>query len=216
MKTHQINWLAILLEAFFVVLGVLLALGANNWRDHHNNQLHAETALISIVEELHANHEAVNTAINYHSYLMDTLYKFMGRYANQPDKFPDADVFNKGFTNPAVPLSRAWEAANATGVIEYMPYDQVLLISQVYKSQEQYENQSHAIGQQIYGRMFNEGMGGILQNYKNMTQIIGTFAYNECGLAFAYKEVIPQLKQSTNQDSTQLEIPVFCNYMPKR
>ncbi len=216
MKTGQINWLAIFLEAFFVVLGVLLALGANNWRDHYKNKQHAETALTSIVEELHANHEAVSTAINYHSYLMDTLYKFMGRYASQPDKYPGADVFNKGFTNPAVPLSRAWEAANATGVIEYMPYDQVLLISQVYKSQEQYESQSHAIGQQIYESMFKDGMGGILQNYKNLTQIVGTFAYNECGLASAYKEVIPQLRQDNSQDSTNLEVPRFCSYIPQK
>lgn len=78
MRSENINLRVILLETFFLVLGVLLALGANNWREQHNNEQRAETARLSILEELKSNQEAVTAAIDYHSYLMDTVYKFMG------------------------------------------------------------------------------------------------------------------------------------------
>ncbi len=210
MKASTLNWRATLLEAFFLVLGVVLALGASNWRENRTNRQRADVALNSIIEELHANHEAVTEAIAYHSHLLDTLSRYMGRFHNEPARFPGRDVFNKGFTNPAVPLSRAFEAASATGVIEFMPYEKVLLISQVYKNQEQYEIQSRSVGQQIYGRMFDQGTDGVLQNYRNLTQIIGSFVYTECGLIAAYAEVLPALKPGT-----EMETPPFCQYIPR-
>ena len=212
MNENPINWRATLLEAFFLVLGVVLALAAGDWLENQNNKKRAATALVSIIEELNANHQSVSVAINYHSQLLDTLYKYMQQHIQESESFPDANVFPKGFVNPASPLSRAWEAASATGIIEYMPYEDVLLISQVYMSQERYEAQSLSIGQQIYGRMFEEGTMGILRNYRNLTEIIGALVYTECSLATEYARVIPELLQ----DSTSVSIPQFCQYIPKR
>ena len=80
MKTDNINWFAIFLEAFFVVLGVFLALAASDWRDDYNKQQQAGVALRSIIEEMDANRVSVNEAIVYHTGLMDTLYKHMRAY----------------------------------------------------------------------------------------------------------------------------------------
>lgn len=99
-----------------------------------------------------------------------------------------------------------------TGVIEFMNYEEVLLISQTYKHQEQYESQSRAIGQQIYNRMFERGTQGVLQNYRNHVQILGAFVYTECSLAKEYSHVIPLLQSG----STAMEVPRFCQYIPSR
>lgn len=212
MKGNEINWRAALLEAFFLVLGVLLAMGAANWRENRANERRAATALQSVIEELNTNHKAVIDAIDYHSQLLDTLYQHMGRYAGNPEVIPGTDVFTGGFVKPAVPLSGAWEAAMATGITEYMPFEDVLLISQIYKNQEQYDTQSKFVGQQIYGRLFDQGTTGILNNYQNLTQIIGSFVYSECGLEAEYASVIFTL----SGDSTIVATPQFCNYIPQR
>ncbi len=211
-KSSGINWLAVFIEAFLVVLGVLLALAANNWRDEHNQRQRAEVAMQSILEELDLNRLALGDAIVYHTGLMDTLYGHMRAYGIAAANKPGIDVFQKGFVHPAQPLSRAWEAANATGLVESMPYEDVLLISNVYKHQEQYEVLSRTFGQQIYSRMFDGGTESILDNYQNLAQIIGSFAYTECNLADEYIEVLSGLKE----DSTQLARPIYCNYLPSQ
>ncbi len=212
MRNNQINWLAILVEAFFLVLGVLLALAATNWREDNKKKQSAEIALQSIAEELASNHQQVTEALLYHGQIMDTLYKHMRAYPGPSAPVPSGDVFPKGFMNPASPLSGAWEAAIATGVIENASYEKVRMVSQVYEMQEQYDVQSQAVGQQIYGRMFEEGMSGILKNYRNLAQIVGAFFYTECGLLTEYAAVVPALRG----DSTQLAIPQFCQNLPAR
>ncbi len=212
MKSKSINLRAILLETFFLVLGVLLALAANNWRENSNNRQRAAMARASIVEELATNHNAMEGAIGYHSQLMDTLYKFMRQYGQTPDRFPGTEVFHKGFVNPASTLSSAWDAATGAGVVEHLPYDELLLIARIYKLQEQYEIQSRSIGQQIYSHMFDEGTQAIVQNYRNLVQIIGSFVYTECGLAEEYARVIPLLKK----DSQEVSVPPTCQYVPRR
>ncbi len=172
----------------------------------------AELALESITEELIANHGAVSTAINYHGQLMDTLYKHMAAYPGDAGPVPGVDVFSKGFINPAAPVSGAWEAALATGVVENASYDKVRIISQVYETQAQYETQSSSIGEQIYSRMFENGTRGIVKNYHNLAQIVGSFFYTECGLAEEYARVVPLLKS----DSTLLITPQACQYLPQR
>ena len=219
MNANPINWRATLLEAFFLVSGVVLAMAAGNWRENHNNKLRADIALESIMEELNANHASVTLAIGYHGHLLDTLYRYMGRHIQEAESFPGMEMFSKGFINPASLLSGAWDAATATGIIEFMPYEKVLRISQVYKRQELYEAQSRSVGQLIYQRMFDEGTMGIVQNYRNLTQIIGSVAYTECGLARAYVEVLPELKEkmyAPETDSVVISIPQFCQYIPQR
>jgi hypothetical protein len=62
----KIDWRPILLEAAFVVLGVVLALGANEWRKSYVDRRNAEAALASIREELQANRTVVGESFDYH------------------------------------------------------------------------------------------------------------------------------------------------------
>lgn len=211
-RTASINYKSILLEAFFVVLGVVLAFAANNFREQRNNERRAEAALLSIVDELESNHASFIKAIEYHSFLSDTLYKFARSYGNDPERYPSGQLFSKGFINPATPISRAWDAAASTGIIEYIPYDEVLLISKVYENQQRYETQSVMVATEVYSLMFNHGIEGIRKKYQNLANITGSFFYRECELVSAYAEVLPALRR----DSVTVAIPQYCNYLPKR
>ena len=164
------------------------------------------------MEELSSNHEEIVASIHYHGFLMDTLHKFMRVYGNDPNRYPGSDVFHKGFINPATPLSRAWDVASNTGVIEFIPYEDVLLVSQVYENQDSYDMQSSMVGAEIYSLMFNEGIEAMGRNYRNFTSIVGSFVYRECELANDYARVLPKLRR----DSSTVEVPVFCSYMPAR
>lgn len=135
--TNRIAWTPILLQAFFVVLGVVLALGANEWREQASHARHADRALESIQEELKANREAVSASLDYHLHLTDTLRYFIPRAdGTPPAQQADYRLFSRGYIGPATVLSTAWDVANTTNAVSYMDYDDVLLLSRTYASQE--------------------------------------------------------------------------------
>ena len=166
----------------------------------------------SIVEEISFNQGMVAEAVTYHSMLLDTLQGFIYVHGRSPSIVPPVSMFYRGFTSPAPVISRAWEVASATGVVEYIPYEDVLTVSRLYENQNRYEEQSEMISHEIYGQIFQHGYQGILQNYQNLFAVIGTFLYRECELLQAYSDVLPQYVE----ESTVLEIPEACSRMPKR
>ena len=105
--THQrsINWRTLLLEAFFIVLGVMLALGANDLREQRNNVRDAATALESIRDELAAWQTAnVTGTISYMAYddvlLLSRIYESQRQYYDQ-QKLVGQNIyttfFNEGY-----------------------------------------------------------------------------------------------------------------------
>ena len=219
--THQrrIDWRTLLLEVFFILLGVVLALAANDWREHRSNLRRADTALESIRDELDANRQAVDNALAYHIHLYDTLRTYLQPVSQRdgatPAPQPDMGVFSEGFIHPATTFSTAWETANVTDAISYMTYDDVLLLSRIYENQRQYYDQQKLVGQNIYTTLFNEGSAGMLRNIENLQFIIITFIYRECQLLEDYDEVLPQLP-TREQALAYPPAPEFCAFMPRR
>ncbi|HEX8691960.1 MAG TPA: hypothetical protein VF746_06055 [Longimicrobium sp.] len=190
-----LDWRPILLEAFFVVLGVVLALAANEWRQGAVNRREAATALAGVREELAANRRAVLESAEYHLRLGDTLTALVrsARPGGPPGAVPDPRLFDRGFVHPAQLLSTAWDAASATDVVRHMDYGDVLTIARIYEEQRDYARQSEVVGGLIYTGLLNQGFGGMLRNYPNLNTIIGTFWYRECQLLRRYDEVLARL-----------------------
>ena len=196
---RRVNWRTLLLEVFFIVLGVVLALGANAWREHRSHLRHAAIALESIRDELEANRQAVDKSLTYHAQLYDTLNTY-ARPASQNDgAAPTMGVFAGGFINPATTFSTAWEAANVTDAVGYMAYDDVLSLSRVYERQREYYDQQKLVGQNIYTTLFNEGRAGMLRNFENLQSILGTFMYRECDLLERYDAVLPDCRPTSRR-----------------
>jgi hypothetical protein len=178
---------AALLEAGFVVLGVILALIANEWRQDVADRHRADVALTSMVDELEANRAAVAASHDYHANLLREL-------AAATAGPPPIQVFSQGFVNPAQVLSTAWDTASQTGALEHIPYATVLQLSAMYERQDEYRNQAHTIGPIIYGEMFRGGAQAIVENYRNLASIIQTFLYREAQLIAAYDTTLDLLR----------------------
>lgn len=202
----RFDWWPVLLEAFFVVMGVVLALAANEWRQHRADARRAHTALEAIGEELEANREAVAQSLAYHFQLDDTLRAF-ARQAS-PDAHPDARTFARGFVAPASVLTTAWETAAATDAIGHMPYSRVVQLNRVYEQQRKYEAQAEVVGQIIYQQLFSQGFDQMLRHYRNLNTIVGTFWYRECQLLETYDTALDALGRPP-----RATLPAPCRYI---
>lgn len=190
-QKSSINIKAIFLEAFFVVLGVVLAFAANEWRENRNHKNHAQQALSTIVDEIVTNQKAVEEKLAYHSYLIDTLSAYLTGHTENPK--PDYRVFSKGFISPAYPLSTAWDVAQATDALSAMDYQDVLILSRIYNLQERYNFQSQSIAGNIYEIMLTTGSENILDNTNNLLSVLHMFTFREKELIRNFKEVLKEV-----------------------
>ncbi len=187
-ESRRIRLAPILLEASFVVLGVFLALVANEWRSNVNARERAVLARAGIVEEIRTNREAVRQMRDYHAHLIDTLRTFPS-----DGPAPSPRVFARGFANAATTLSTAWDAANATDAVSYMAFDDVLAFSALYAEQRRYERVTEEIGSVIFGEIFARGSFGVTERYRNLADINGSLLYLEHGLVAAYDSMLTRL-----------------------
>jgi hypothetical protein len=176
-------------EAAFVVLGVVLALGANEWRESRARRSEANAALSEIVQELRGNRATVQQSFTYHSSVLDTL-----RQHDERRGPPDIRVFSRGFVSPAQVNQTAWETAAQTGALSHIAYEDVLLLSRAYRQQQRYDEQAGSIGQIIYAELYRAGPNSIVRNYHNLAAIIGTFAYRERGLLALYDSTLTAVR----------------------
>ena len=182
----------ILLEASFVVLGVFLALVANEWRSDANARERATHARASIVEEIETNRAATAASHAYHGRLLDSLRTYF-----PPDHPPPSPtLFSRGFIRPITLLNTAWEAANATDAVGHMDYDEVLAFSKLYAMQRRYERSATEAGSVIYSEIMARGVPGVAANHRNLAYLIGAFYYLEEGLLEAYDEALGALSEA--------------------
>lgn len=182
----------ILLEAFFVVLGVFLALAANAWREDASARERAEHARFSIVEEIEVNRAATVSVLAYHQRLLDSLRL----YAPAGHPPPSPVLFDRGFLRPTTLLSTAWEAASATDAVNHMDYQEVLAFSQLYAMQRRYERSALEAGSVLYGEIMARGTHGVAANHRNLSHIIMAFSYLERELLAAYDETMDRLGEA--------------------
>jgi hypothetical protein len=214
-RLRAIDWRPILLEAFFVVLGVVLALAANEWRQSIADRRSAATALESIHEELDANRRSVLASVKYHLHLSDTLRVVLREAAARGDSASPASirVFTQGFVHPAQLLSTAWETAAATQAVRHMAHDDVLVLARIYDQQRRYATQSEQIGGLIYGEIFARGTSGVIRNAANLASIISAFWYRECELLIGYDQALAELR---GRSTERREVPERCRRPPGR
>lgn len=180
--------LAALLEAGFVVLGVVLAFAVNEWRQAREDRDRAEAALASVVEELRSNRQAVAEAREYHVGLLNRLQALRGE-----GEEPTIADFPKGFIAPATPFRTAWESAADTGALADLPYDTVLRLSRLYAEQDRYAHQAQTAGEVIYAELLDIGGFGILQKHAQLPFFIATFSFREGELLASYDAALEWL-----------------------
>jgi hypothetical protein len=183
---------ATVLEAFLVVLGVVLAFAANEMRQGKLKREHARSALESVVEELKTNRAAVQESLQYH---LDSL-KIIARLQRQ-SLAPQRSDFTKGFIFPARVFRTAWESASQTGALDTINYSRVLRLNKVYAQQDWYEEQVRIGGQILLTELFHGGARAVLENYVNLASLIRSFTIREEKLLQLYEETLSGMHPKT-------------------
>lgn len=111
------------------MLGVLLALGLNEWRETRSHHAQANAALLNIKNELQSNLKALTIL---HENNTETV-KLMAE--NQ-----DADSSEERKFIPGLQLREtAWETFLSTNTSNYVDYKTVLILSETYSMQNVYK-----------------------------------------------------------------------------
>ena len=173
-----------IIEAVLVVLGVVLALAANEWRESARDHAAAMRALASIKEEIETNMEAVSQSRNYHSEKIQILREQQSDAALNPQDFP------KGFIFPARVSRSAWSSASETGAFSHLQFEHVLEISRIYDQQKAYEQQIAADAEILYRELFEKGIDGVIENPKGLATMLGSLIYRDAELLKSYEEFL--------------------------
>jgi hypothetical protein len=122
---HHAETLAI--ETFSVVLGIILAFGANAWHEQRTHAADAHEAMVAIRNELAINDSVLHTKLAYHREMQDSLTALLGRTKTREAAGGQLAIKNWNGLQPPQLLDDAWQTARSTQAIQYVPYDVVIL-----------------------------------------------------------------------------------------
>ena len=179
-------------DVVLVVLGAMLALAADEWRETRQRRERVRVALVGIRDELRANQQRVRTARDKHVRIVDTLQKIQARGA-----LPPPQIYMNGMWNPASVTSAAWEAARETGALADMPMATVLELARVYHAQEDYETLGDGVGVGVMNDVRQFGMEGVLRDrFQQFIPLALDASNRESVMLGRYEQVLarPELK----------------------
>jgi hypothetical protein len=180
---------AALRDVALVVLGALLALGADQWREGRERARRAELALEAIRTELETNLRMVEEARAHHTRVRDTLRAYVDRR-----ELPPPRVYLGGIFNPAPVTSTAWDAAREAGALAELPYAVVLHVAPVYETQARYRASADGVAREILTDIMRLGFEPTLRD--RAPQFAGLsedFSNRERVLAKRYREGLAAL-----------------------
>ncbi|MEN8185397.1 MAG: hypothetical protein ABFS46_23010, partial [Myxococcota bacterium] len=128
----------LLLEAFSVMLAVLVALAVDQWREGRANQELAASARASILDEARGNLEELRSTHADHVAMLEAL----ASEVNELEAGADSAVI--GF-NLALLSAAAWQTAQVTRATQFLDFDWVRRIAQLYHLQELYDDRQAAV-----------------------------------------------------------------------
>lgn len=172
-------------ELALIVIGILLALSVDEWRQERARAAAGEQAILSIRAELVANRELAVEAREYH----------VGRSARIRESFGGAepltrDDFPRGFTMPARFMSAAWDTAREAGELSAVDRELRRQVAVVYAWQERYGSQIDAVSALIYRELYESGGRGGVSKPGGLLMLIGSFAYREGELIEYFDEAL--------------------------
>ena len=170
-------------DVLLVVLGAMLAVGAQEWRDQRATRHRTDIALSSIRAEITSNLQRVKYAELHHRSVIDTLRALQARHT-----VPSEQLMFGGIFNPAHTLSTAWQTARDTRAIGELPYAVALRLGSLYEQQEQYRRIGTALDEAMTTRIQTEGIqAAFLDRWVNLIYLNQDFMGRAEGLASRYE-----------------------------
>ena len=131
----------ILIEAGSVLLGLLLAFGANAWHEHAQDAERAERARAAILAEMRENRKEFIGS-------RDAVAKVIGELRKA--KSDESSVHEMTVNIPLALLSEAaWRTAQATQAVRDIDYAWMIRVSKVYELQGMYRQMQASVVQQL-------------------------------------------------------------------
>jgi len=132
----------ILLESFFIVVALLLALALDQWRDEQKELELAQSAKTAIYAELIDNKRQLENKSVAHEKILQTIDEYINRH-----NASETETESLEFEYTMVLISNsAWNSAKMTQVVQSFNFKEITNFSQVYQMQELYlSNQSKII-----------------------------------------------------------------------
>ena len=162
-RSSRIPWLKLGVETFFVVLGVLLALALDEWRQGRREQEVVVLALQNIRDEIQANRAEVQRALTLHREQMGLL-----------EKTPDLALALR----PAMIRNNAWQAAQSSQAAARMDFSAVAAFSKMEELQKVYQGLLAGVMPSLY----------LKDRRPEMSLVIQDLVWFEQGLLQAYDD----------------------------
>ncbi|MFN2332949.1 MAG: hypothetical protein ABR550_00800 [Wenzhouxiangellaceae bacterium] len=131
LKSSEIPWGLLSLEAILIVLSVLLALGVDSWREAREQQTLAERALQGFIDEAQANCENIRATEEYHRAVVE---------GNRPPEGMRVGLLRND----------AWEVVKTTGAAGWLDYDLVAAMSEISAGQRDHRATMQAYLQAVF------------------------------------------------------------------
>ena len=185
------------IEVVSIVLGVMLALAANEWRENRQIERLKATSLQSIRQEIETNLALLSKAHEHHTATLAMLREALENEAEMTPEKAEVVVgrlHKRGgiYQMPSV-LDTAWESAKTAQVLSYFDYEQLLVLANVYKVQRSYNEFTRSIIQTINLVHF---MDTDAVRYLNGTQgSLNEVWYSDRRLMNAYEEALEALAE---------------------
>jgi hypothetical protein len=180
-------------DVMLLLVGAVLALGADQWREARAERRRADLAFASLRAELTENLVRVEAARAHHLMMVDTLTAYARRRELPPER-----VYFGGLFRPALLLSTAWQTARETGALSELPYALVLRVAPVYEYQEKYRALGEALGQGVMLDAQRRGAIAVFRdNFANFVQIEEDFSNREAVLARNYRQALAALDSAS-------------------
>lgn len=144
---------ALLLEVALIVLGVSLALGANEVREWRSNRQLAQQALASIHDEIARNRAELAEILPVMAQVSDSLYAQRARMRTSDDFW---NASGRGMPM-VIPEATMWIAAAETDALAPLDYETVATLSRLYTYQDAYRELTHHMMERVYApELYNE------------------------------------------------------------
>jgi hypothetical protein len=171
-----------MVQAFSVMLAVLIALAVDEWREERANQELAATARANILEEIEGNRDELAGVGSLNAALLERIAGYIDGVESTS---PESLSVNFEF---ALLSTAAWQTAQMTRAAHFLDYDWMARVARLYSLQELYDrSQTAVVDHMSQGTVPEEELPRFLQTLQARVALVATL-YG--GLAQEYADLL--------------------------
>lgn len=199
MKISNSILIKVVSEFLLIVLGVSLALAADQWMKTHTEKLQARNTLTRIYHEIKNNREHLIDVINLRQ---DTINNFDQKLKaiNSIDILTatEDEMQRIGYFSPFQPWDAAWKLAESSRDLLRLEYTVALKITAVYSLQESYGDFGHAYMSSVAFNLDYLDEGRAIEARRTAARSIYTLLQYEKSLLRHYENALTSIEDSNS------------------